>query len=425
MGRINRRDFIGTTAVGTAALLGNSTSASALSRVLGANDRIRVGMIGVGGRGNELLHQVVALPEQAAVVAIADAYSGRHDEVKKVVPAAKTMFDHRELLDMKDIDAVIVATPLHCHARHFVDVLAAGKDLYCEKTMTWSIAEAEQCLAAAKKSKQVVQIGTQWASFGSVQDARKWIADGIVGKIDQVDMWMGRNTKHGKGQWVREVPADCTAQNVRWDAFLNGRKSRPFDAFKFINWRLYWEFSGGNITENMIHQVSWLMAVMDLPIPTAAYMSGGVFSEKDGREVPDTISVTMDFPNDLVVTWQSRFNNAHYGLGQRLLGSDGAVEYTAGANDMVRGTEHHSGVRYFPEKVNRPAGAMLEGNTPDTNHMANFFECVRSRKTPNAPVELGYKSAIVAHMANVAYRNRLRVTQESARALAEKQDKLA
>jgi predicted dehydrogenase len=341
------------------------------------------------------------------------------------VPNAKTMFDYRQLLDMKDIDAVIVATPLHCHARHFVDVLAAGKDLYCEKTMTWSMSEAEQCLAASKKSDRVVQIGTQWASFGSVQDARKWIKDGIVGKIPQVDMWMSRNTPHGQGQWVRKPAADCTADNVRWDAFLNGRKSRPFDPFTFMNWRLYWEFSGGNITENMIHQVSWLMAVMDLPIPTAAYMTGGIFSEKDGREVPDTISVTMDFPNELVVTWQSRFNNAHYGLGQRLLGSDGTVEYTNGENDMVRGTERHSGVRYFPEPKNRKDGTALTGDTPDTNHMANFFDCVRSRKTPNAPVELGYKSAMVAHMANVAYRNRQRVTEESARVLAAKEDKYA
>ena len=416
--KIDRREFMGTMAMGTAALFAYPSM-----RILGANDRIRVGMIGVGGRGHELLTQILEIPN-VEVVAMADVYSRRHEEVRKLVPSVKTMFDHRQLLDMKDIDAVIVASPLHIHARHFVDTLAAGKDLYCEKTMTWSMAEAEQCLDAAKKSKQVVQIGTQWASFGSVVDARKWIQDGMVGKIDQIDMWMSRNTPHGKGQWVRSVPADCTTSNVRWDAFLNGRKPRAFDPFKFINWRLYWEFSGGNITENMIHQVSWIMAVLDLPIPTAAYMSGGVFSEKDGREVPDTISVTLDFPNDLVVTWQSRFNNSHYGLGQRLLGSDGAIEYLAGANDMVSGRSR-SGVAYYPEKVNRPGGVALTGETPDQNHMANFFDCVRSRKPPNAPVELGYRSAIVAHMANVAYRNTQRVTEQSARKLAETMDRYA
>ena len=418
--KVNRREFIGT-AAGTAALLAVSPS-----RVLGANDRVRVGMIGVGGRGSELQGQVMKVPN-AELVAIADIYSGNRDKAQKVAPGIKTLNDHRRLLEMKDIDAVIVATPLHCHARHFLDTIAAGKDLYCEKTMTWSMAEAEQCRQAAMNSKQVVQVGTQWASFGSVTDAKKWIADGMVGKIAQIDMWMGRNTKHGQGQWVRSVPSDCTASNVNWDAFLNGRKSRPFDAYKFINWRLFWEFSGGNLTENMVHQVSWIMKVLDLPVPTAAYMSGGVFSEKDGREVPDTISVTMDFPNDLVVTWQSRFNNAHFGLGQRLLGSDGAVEYASGENDMVRGTSgrSRSGVFYFPEPKNRPNGVELTGEAPDQNHMANFIDCVRSRQTPNAPVELGYRSAMAAHMANVAYRNRQRVTQESARVLADKEDRYA
>jgi len=158
------------------------------------------------------------------------------------------------------------------HARHFQDVLAAGKDLYSEKTMTWSIAEAEQCLAAAKNSDRVVQIGLQLESSGSLADTRKWIKDGLAGKITQVDSWMSRNTPHGKPQWVRQVPADCTAQNVDWKAFLNGRPDRPFDAFKFINWRLYWEFSGGNVTENMVHQIAWIMSALELPEPSAAYI---------------------------------------------------------------------------------------------------------------------------------------------------------
>jgi hypothetical protein len=128
---------------------------------------------------------------------------------------------------------------------------------------------------------------------------------------------MSRNTPHGKGQWVRPTPSDCTPANVNWGAFLNGRPDQPFDAYKFINWRLFWEFSGGNVTENMVHQIAWIMSALNLPVPSAAYMSGGVFSEKDGRQVPDTIAVTLDFANDLVVTWQSTFSNSLYGLGER------------------------------------------------------------------------------------------------------------
>jgi hypothetical protein len=157
----------------------------------------------------------------------------------------------------------------------------------------------------------------------------------------------------GKGQWVRAVPDDCTAQNVDWKAFLNGRPDAPFDPFKFLNWGLYWMFSGGNITENMVHQMAWIMSALDLPLPTAAYMSGGVFSEK----------------------------------------------------------EH-----YYSEDVNRPNDTAIKGERPSQNHIANWIDCMRSRKTPNASVELGYRSAVVAHMANLSYRHKRRLTLEEAKA---------
>jgi predicted dehydrogenase len=405
-----RRDFLKQTALGTAAFLAHPPA-----RVLGANDRVRVGMIGVGNRGQDLLGEVKAVPN-VQLVAIADVYRGRFDEAKKMAPDIFTFDDHRRLLDRKDIDAVIVASPLHTHARHFQDTLAAGKDLYSEKTMTWSIPEAELCLAAAKQSSRVVQIGLQWESSGALADAKKWIKDGIAGKVTQVDSWMSRNTPHGQGQWVRPVPADCTAQNVNWSAFLNGRPDRPFDPFRLINWRLFWEFSGGNVTENMVHQIAWIMSALELPLPTAASMSGGVFSEKDGREVPDTIAVTLDFPNDLVVTWQSTFSNRHYGLGEHILGSDGTIEHGWSESDMVNGEEGEF-IRCYPEKVNRPHGAALVGKSKDQDHMANWIDCVRTRKTPNASAEMGYQSAVAVHMANLAYRRQQRITLEDAKAV--------
>ena len=401
-----RRDFIKKTAAGAALL------ASAPVRILGANDRVRVGMIGVGARGQDLLKQIVAV-KNAELVAVADIYSRRLDEAAHHASGVRKFKDHRQLLD-EQLDGVIVASPLHLHARHLLDTIAAGKDLYCEKTMTWSIAEAEECLAAAKKSDRVIQVGLQHQSSGAFADAKKWITDGMLGKITQVESWMSRNSPHGKGQWVRAVPSDCNAQNVNWSAFLNGRADRPFDPYKFINWRLFWEFSGGNITENMVHQIAWIISALNLELPTAAYMSGGVFSEKDGREVPDTIAVTLDYSNDIVVTWQSTFNNSRYGLGERFLGSDGTLEHVAGATDMVSGKSDEL-TRYFPESVNHANGTPMTSKTPDQNHMENWVECIRSRKTPNASVELGYRSAIAAHMANLAYRTKQRVSLESAK----------
>ena len=405
-----RRDFLQQAGLGAAAFLVYPPAT-----VLGSNDRVRVGMIGVGNRGQDLLQEVVAV-RGVQLVAIADIYSRRRDEARKLAPGIETFDDHRRLLDRKDIEAVIVASPLHSHARHFLDALSAGKDLYAEKTMTWSIPEAEQCLAAAKDSGRVVQIGLQFQSSGALADARTWIRDGMVGKVSQVESWMSRNTRHGRGQWVRPVPADCTPQNVNWNAFLNGRPDRPFDPYRVINWRLFWEFSGGNVTENMVHQMAWIMTALNLPVPAAAYMSGGVFSEKDGREVPDTIAVTLDFPNDMVVTWQSTFSNSHYGLGERILGSDGTIEHGWAKSDMVNGEEGEF-VRYAPERANWLSAAALTGKTKDQDHMSNWIECIRTRKTPNAPAEIGYRSAIAAHMANLSYRRGQRITLEEAKAI--------
>src|SRR5438067_6383727 len=186
-----RRDHLRQAAVSTPAFL-----AYPPARVLGANDRIRVGMIGVRNRGQDLLREAQSVGD-VQLVAVADVYSRRRDEASKMVPGIRTFDDHRRLLDMKDLDAVIVASPLHTHARHFLDTLAAGKDLYAEKTMTWSIPEAEQCLKAAKQSDRVVQIGLQWESSGALVDAKQWIKGGLAGKVTQVESWMSRNTPHG------------------------------------------------------------------------------------------------------------------------------------------------------------------------------------------------------------------------------------
>ena len=403
---IKRRQFLKGAAASAAVVAVLPTN-----RVLGANDRVRLGAIGFGARGQEDMRDALKLGN-VEFVAAADVYKRRQDEARQLAPGVKAFTDYRRLLDLKDVDAVIVASPLHCHAHHFLDTIAAGKDLYSEKTMTWSIQEAEACRDAARKSDRVIQIGLQHQSSGPLADAKQWIKDGMAGKITHVESWMSRNTPSGKGQWVRPVPLDCTAANVDWNLFLSGRPSRPFDAYKFINWRLYWEFSGGNVTENMVHQIGLIMRSLDLSLPTSAYMSGGVFSEKDGREVPDTIAVTLDFPNDLTVTWQSTFSNSHYGLGERYLGSHGTIERLAGTTDMVTG-KSQTGIWYFPEKVNRPDGAAAEGRTRDVNHMANFIDCIRSRKEPNAPVEIGYRSVVAAHMANLAYRRTERVTLEA------------
>jgi len=140
---------------------------------------------------------------------------------------------------------------------------------------------------------------------------------------------------------------------------------------------------------------------------------GGIFLEKDGRQVPDTIAVTLEYPGK-TVSWQSTFGNNQFGLGERILGRDGTIEHVSGSTDMITGRPSHERIFYYPQKMNRPDGEAQTADTPNQNHMANFFDCVRSRKQPNAPVEIGYKSAIAVLMANIAYREKRRITLEEA-----------
>lgn len=404
---MNRRKFVGSMAAGAAVFMASPTA-----RALGANDRIRIGLIGAGDRGQQDLKDALRQPD-VECVAVADLYSRRRDQAKEKIPGVAVYDDHRRLLERKDIDAVIIATSLNQHASCMLAALEAGKDVYCEKTMTYDIAEAVACRKAAQESKQIVQIGLQHQSDGELADARKWIQDGLLGKVAMVESWMSRNTSHGHGQWVRPIPSDCNLEHVNWNLFLDGRPKSTFDPNRFINWRLFWEFSGGNVTENMVHQIAWIMTALDLKEPLAATMSGGVFSEKDGREVPDTIAVTLEYP-EMVVLWQSTFSNSRFGLGERILGSDGTIEHVSGATDMVTG-KYSSGITYYPEKLNRPTDEALTGRSAGTNHMANWMECIRTRnKQVNAPVDIGYKSAIAAHMANLAYRLKCRVTLDEA-----------
>jgi predicted dehydrogenase len=187
---------------------------------------------------------------------------------------------------------------------------------------------------------------------------------------------------------------------------------------KFINWRLFWEFSGGNITENMVHQIAWIASALDLDVPQAAYCAGGVFSEKDGRQVPDTIAVTLEYANDLTVLWQSTFSNARYGLGEHYLGSNGTIEHVSGSTGMVTGSEsRRGGTKFMSEKVNDPSNTVIESSTPGVDHMANWFENIRSRSHHvNATVDVGYKSSVAAYMSNLSYRRKARVTFEEAKA---------
>lgn len=363
------------------------------STVLGSNDRIRIGVIGAGARGTELTHQALAC-SNVEVAAFADAYSQRCDYATKLVPSASVFCDHRRLLDDKTIDAVIIATPQHLHCDHFVDSIQAGKHVYLEKTLAFTADQARRMRAAQRSApRQTVEVGHQSCSSGQMTDALRFLAPGHVGRITAIHMHAYRNTPHGKPQWSRPVYPDMTAQNISWRAFLGSAPERDFDANRFINWRLFSDYSGGSVYENMSQQLAFWYRALKLKIPDRVTMTGGLYLWKDGRDVPDTMTVTLEQPEEILINWHSGFGNNQLGVAEEVLGTDGTIS---------RGQM----VRYSPQKVNRPEGIELAGNTAarPTAHFQNFVDCIRSGQEPNCPFELGYRVSIACRMALESYR---------------------
>jgi predicted dehydrogenase len=383
----SRRNFISKVASAGVVTLASPGS------VLGANERIRLGIIGVGDRGTQIVREAIACPN-TEFVGFADIYTRRLEDAKKLAPSAKTYLDYRYLLEDKSIDAVLVATPQHLHCEHFSAVMDAGKHCYQEKTMAFTVDHAKRMRAAYRKAaNRVVQIGHQGCSSGHVTDAAEFLKNDRLGKITAVHMHMYRNTPHGKPQWSRPTYPDMTAENVLWNKFLGEAPKREFDANRYQNWRFFWDYSGGNVYENMCHQFAFWYKVMNLQIPKQVNMTGGLYLWKDGREVPDTMNVSAVQPEEMLISWDSGFGNNALGSTEDVLGTDGTIS---------RGQQ----IRYAPQKVNRPDGTELAGQsrTPPNAHMQNFLDSVRGVSKPNCPFELGYKVAIACRMAVDSYR---------------------
>ncbi len=382
----SRRQFLG-------AVTGLAGTLAIPKRVLGANDRIRLGIIGAGDRGSELMRLALECPG-AEFAGVADIYTRRLEAAQRLAPQAKTYLDHRRMLEDKSIDAVIIATPQHLHCEHFVHSIEAGKHVYQEKTMAFNVDHAKRMRTAyLAAGKRTVQIGHQWTSSGQMVDAQRFLASAPMGKVTAVAMEMYRNTPHGKPQWARPVYPDMTPENVLWNSFEGEAPARSFDANRYVNWRFYWDYSGGNVYENMCHQLCFWYKAMNLQIPRAVTMTGGLYLWKDGREVPDTMNVNIEQPEDILIGWSSGFGNNELGVNESALGTDGTISRA-------------SQIRYSPQKVNQPGASDMLGatRTPPNAHMRNFFDCIRSGDRPNCPFELGFRVAIACRMAVDSYR---------------------
>jgi predicted dehydrogenase len=396
---LTRRTFVKQVTAGTAAYAAYTLAPA--GRVLGANDRVRFGLIGAGGRGQEIFKAALACTNVEAV-AVGDLYTRRLDQALQIAPGVKTYQDFRKLLDDKSIDAVLIATPQHQHALNFVPALQAGKDVYQEKTMAFNPDHARRMRKAFEGSGRVVQIGIQSTSGPAFTKARELATPERMGVITALHTHHYRNAPYGG--WLRQIPPDCDTRHLDWKAFEGEAEPYPFDPQRYMNWRFYWDYSGGNVFENMVHQVGFWYKVLDLRIPRRVTMTGANYLSPL-MQVPDTMDASMEQPEKIFFTWNSMFGNNFYGEGDDLLlGNKGTI--------LCKELDE---VRYVPqgyrssESAGQSSAAAPDivgvGDTHMTQaHMQNFFDCVRSRKEPNCPFDIGFRSAITCQMAITSYR---------------------
>ncbi|MDX2153532.1 MAG: Gfo/Idh/MocA family oxidoreductase [Bryobacteraceae bacterium] len=369
-------------------------TASSYSRVLGANDRIRLGAIGVGERGRLVMSHFQQV-QGLEVAAVCDIYANMVDMAKQKAPAAQSFRDHRKLLEVKELDAVLIATPDHWHGQTTIDALNAGKDVYVEKPLTLTIEEGPQIVKAARVNNRICQVGMQQRSGPHYIKAR----DEYIKRLGRVTL--ARTWWHGNGYHLRRAPASLQTKpsNLDWARFLGPLKWREYDPQQFFNWRAYLDFGGGQVTDLFTHWIDVVHMFLGQDIPTSAVAAGGVYHYKDGRTAPDTINVLLEYGDNFTATFEATLAPGVQGAAVEICGTEGRLwidrsrfEFTAAG----RGAK--------PEVVTAPQGYDFT-----LDHVKNFLECCRTRKLPNGDVLIGHRSAQASHLGNIAYLQKRRL----------------
>ncbi|HKC87843.1 MAG TPA: Gfo/Idh/MocA family oxidoreductase, partial [Blastocatellia bacterium] len=275
--KISRRAFVSASAASIVA------TAAGANRVLGANNRLRVGIIGCGGQAQGAhIPPLMKMKEadNVEIVAVCDVYQKRLDQAAATTGAAPVK-DYRAILDRKDIDYVAIVTPEHWHARMTLDAADAGKHIYCEKPMTWSIEQAKQVVKKIQQTNVKMQVGVQGMCDDSYETAQKYVKEGKLGRVVQAQIDYSRNYK--RDFWVSDEPDKDVrpGENLDWNAFLGPAPKRPFDLDRFLHWRRYWDYSGGIATDLFVHRITRVIRALDLKFPTRAVAVGGKWEFRD------------------------------------------------------------------------------------------------------------------------------------------------
>lgn len=373
---------------------GAAFTAASYSRILGANDKINLGLIGAGGRG-VYVTKVFADTKQVNVTAVAEVWGDRRDKVMTTYPGSKGFVDHRKLLEEKQLDAVLIATPDHWHAGCTIDALNAGKDVYVEKPLTLKIEEGPEIVKAARVNNRVCQVGMQQRSGSHYLQAKKEYFDtGKLGKITLARTWW-----HGNGAHLMPVPEPLKAQpsNLDWARFLGPVKYRDYDPKQYANFRAYLEYGGGQVTDLFTHWIDVVHMFMDQDNPVAAVAAGGIYHYKDGRTAPDTIHVLLEYPQEWTATFEATLAPGIKGAAVEMCGTNGRLFITRGE------------FQFWPNERN-PQPVIVKAPKEQTiEHVENFLDCMRTRKRPNGDVYIGHRSAQASHLGNLAYLQKRRL----------------
>ena len=379
-----RRTFL--TAASAVALTARSRA-----QVQGANDRIRVGVIGTGGRARGLMNLLKKLPGNE-MVAVCDVYEPRLLQAAEIAgPAAARVTDYRRILDDRSIDAVVIGSPDHWHKVMTLDAVGAGKDVYVEKPVSHSIAEGAEMVKGVEASKQVVQTGTQQRSWDHFILGKQIIDSGRLGQITFVQTFWYQHATAGN-----YPPVDM--EKLSWKQWLGPAPEQPFRPERFYQWRHFWDFGGGGVTDLMTHWIDVVHWYMNVEAPLSAVTTGQNYNIRLW-ETPDTVNVTLQFPEFMAAylgTYVSRVDDG----GLEFRGTRGTLKV-----DRARLAFYRDDAAYVPG-TNTPEPEMYVRSSGDGTlaHLQNWLDCMRSRKTPTAHIRVAHQAARTAQIANAALR---------------------
>jgi predicted dehydrogenase len=380
-----------------AAVPGLALAARTHAAVQGANDRIRIGVIGTGGRARGLMNQLKKLPGNE-LVAVCDVYEPRLLQAAEIAgPTAAKTDDYRRILDDKQIDAVVIGSPDHWHKTMTLDAVAAGKDVYVEKPVSHSIAEGAQMVKAVEASKQIVQTGMQQRSWEHWVQGKQIVDSGQLGQITFVQTYWYQHATSGNFQPVAMDKLD-------WKKWLGSAKDQPFKPERFYQWRHFWDFGGGGVTDLMTHWIDVVHWYMNVEAPLSAAAIGSNYNLRLW-EAPDTVNVTLEFPSDFMAVYLGTYVSRVDDGGLEFRGTKGTLKI-----DRARLAFYRDDAAYLPGTLTpEPAIHVRSSGDGTLTHLGNWLDCIRSRKAPNAPMRVGHQAARTSHIANAALRAGRRV----------------